>query len=547
MYKKLLVLSLGAVLAACNSGSSSSRGGGGGGTTEPQLTQGRFIDSPVAGLVYETNSLVPATTDSNGTFQYRVGEEVRFLLGEQVLAKAPGKNILTMLDVVPGARADYDAGATLDEIYNKYPQILNIARLLQSLDVDRLSSSGSKNGLQIPIEAQRIAADFGTIDFSAVDLYADTTSQGYKFICEVLKTRAPEPKKASACDGEIVVSREDAAAEVTETENAVASGQPLNRLPVVSAGRDQIVAETREVSLQGSVSDADAGDRVDTIEWVQSDRDGVALESPTITINNPNQLNAGFVAPEVAQDQNFYFTLTVTDSQGGVGSDTIAILVADDNDLNPIADAGASQRVGPGDVVTLDGTQSTDDIDGSNLTFAWTQQEGLRVELSGADTPEPTFTAPSPAENAKLVFQLTVTDSSGQTGSDTVTINIQVSPGLASPEASAGEDQNVESGQDVTLNGSGSDPDGDPLTYQWEQIDAPEGMEVTISNADSAQASFTAPEVEETTTLRFKLTVDDGLSEDEDETQVTIAPPVVCSLADPNTYPICFENILPST
>lgn len=540
MYKKIIVLSLGAVLAACNSGSSSSRGTAGS-SPEPPLTQGRFIDSPVGGLLYETNSLTPNTTDSNGTFEYRLGEEVRFLLGEQVIAKATGKAVLTLLDVVPGARADRQAGATLDEIYNAYPQILNIARLLQSLDVDR----SSDNGLQIPIDAQRIAGQFGVIDFSAADLYADDASQGYKFICEVLKSRAPAAQQESACDGNIVVSREDAAAEVTATENAVDSGASINYLPVASAGRDQIVAETRMVQLPGSATDVDGSGGFASVRWYQSNRDGVELSSPTIVLTNSEQFNASFTAPDVQQEQNFYFTLAVTDIDGGIGTDTVAILVVNDSDLDPVADAGPDQlRVAPGAEVVLDGSMSSDDLDGGNLAFNWRQSSGLAVELSGADTAMPTFVAPSPDDNALLTFELTVTDTSGQSDSDTVNINVQVNPGLTPPEANAGDDQNVTSGDSVELDGSGSaDADGDPLDYSWSQVDVAEGTAVTLSGENTERASFVAPDVEETTTLRFRLLVSDGLNETADEVDVTVAPSITCDITDINTYPVCFEEL----
>lgn len=81
------------------------------------------------------------------------------------------------------------------------------------------------------------------------------------------------------------------------------------------------------------------------------------------------------------------------------------------------------------------------------------------------------------------------------------------------PWAVAGSPQTVKSGQNVTLDGSGSDDtDKDIIKYQWTQVSGPT---VSLSGATSAKPAFTAPSVSETTILKFYLTVTDpgGLSD----------------------------------
>jgi hypothetical protein len=74
------------------------------------------------------------------------------------------------------------------------------------------------------------------------------------------------------------------------------------------------------------------------------------------------------------------------------------------------------------------------------------------------------------------------------------------------PVANAGPAQTVAPGATVVLSGTAStDPNGDPLTFQWTQTS---GATVTLTNADTAIASFTAPAL--VGTLTFQLQVSDG-------------------------------------
>jgi hypothetical protein len=92
------------------------------------------------------------------------------------------------------------------------------------------------------------------------------------------------------------------------------------------------------------------------------------------------------------------------------------------------------------------------------------------------------------------------------------------------PVADAGEDQEVEEGSLVTLDGSDSyDLDGDDLIYSWTQIGEPNvGLDLT----DEAKPTFTAPPCSgENVKLKFQLLVYDGNDYSEaDEVAVTVLP-----------------------
>lgn len=76
------------------------------------------------------------------------------------------------------------------------------------------------------------------------------------------------------------------------------------------------------------------------------------------------------------------------------------------------------------------------------------------------------------------------------------------------PRAAAGVDQNTNSGSTVLLDGTGSSNSlGTIVSYAWSQT---AGTPVNLAEADTAQASFTAPDVSGGDTLTFKLTITDA-------------------------------------
>ena len=93
----------------------------------------------------------------------------------------------------------------------------------------------------------------------------------------------------------------------------------------------------------------------------------------------------------------------------------------------------------------------------------------------------------------------------------------------ALPIADAGDDQEVEASETVTLDGSESrDPDGRIDSFSWVQT---AGQSVTLREADSPRAAFDAPEVDAETVLVFQLTVVDDLqAADHDSVTVRVLP-----------------------
>jgi hypothetical protein len=88
------------------------------------------------------------------------------------------------------------------------------------------------------------------------------------------------------------------------------------------------------------------------------------------------------------------------------------------------AHAGVSRTVIAGATVRLSGEASFDP-EGDALQYTWTQTAGApTVTLTGANTANPTFTAPTVAANTELTFSLTVTDGTFASGASSVVITV---------------------------------------------------------------------------------------------------------------------------
>jgi hypothetical protein len=126
------------------------------------------------------------------------------------------------------------------------------------------------------------------------------------------------------------------------------------------------------------------------------------------------------------------------------------------------------------------------------------------------------------------------------------------SPVNRAPTANAGTSVTVVEQTVVVLQGTGADADGNPLSYEWTQTAGPA---VTLSNANTAQASFTAPDVAPGApeVLTFRLTVSDpsGLSGTsivnitvtEPAAAVTISGSLNYEFPPPNTVPAICDGL----
>ena len=180
----------------------------------------------------------------------------------------------------------------------------------------------------------------------------------------------------------------------------------------------------------------------------------------------------------------------------------------------PSINAGPDQTVQEGSTVTLNGTAS--DQDGDQLTYSWSHDSALDISLANADSLSPAFTAPQVSANTTVTFTLTVSDGTNDGVTDQVEITVTNND---PPTVNAGADQAVDEGDTVTLTGTATDDDDDPLTYRWTHDSS---LAITMTNDTSLSTTFTAPAATVDTTVTFTLTADDGTDTHSDTVTVTI-------------------------
>jgi len=207
--------------------------------------------------------------------------------------------------------------------------------------------------------------------------------------------------------------------------NAADSIPVANVLPVANAGPDQtITAPLNTVILDGSAS-YDPDGIIKNYSWVMISGPG------TVTISNDNTVNptvSGLIPGA------YVFQLTVTDSAGATNTDQVNITVNPEPTVPnqaPVANAGNNQTIiAPVSSVILDGSRSYDP-DGTIVNYFWSQVSGPSNSVfSNSGITKPTV---SNLIAGSYVFQLMVTDNSGATGYDQVTVIVNNSDTTINP------------------------------------------------------------------------------------------------------------------
>ena len=121
----------------------------------------------------------------------------------------------------------------------------------------------------------------------------------------------------------------------------------------------------------------------------------------------------------------YVFRLTVTDNSGATGTDNVTVTVIAPPNKPPTANAGSNITLTlPTNSTTLSGSGT--DADGTIASYAWSKSKwsgNIYLRTANAAT-----TTLSNLVQGTYVFRLTVTDNSGATATDNVTVTVNAAP-----------------------------------------------------------------------------------------------------------------------
>ncbi len=225
------------------------------------------------------------------------------------------------------------------------------------------------------------------------------------------------------------------------------------------------------------------------------------------------------VSHTFSQDGSYTVALTVTDSDGSTDTASTVIVASDSS---PTAGFTGSPTSGAAPL-TVTFTDSSTVYD-QPLSYGWDFDDDGVIDST---VQNPTYIYDTAGT---YTVSLTVTDVDGSSDTLTKENYIRVNE---PPVANAGPDQNVFTGEIVTLDGSGSyDPEGETITFLWTVIGIPPGSSITdasLSDVTGAKPIFT-PDVDGTYVL--ELTVSDGELQDSDTVSIFATTANVAPNAD---------------
>ena len=267
---------------------------------------------------------------------------------------------------------------------------------------------------------------------------------------------------------------EDRVGARTETANVGVTVR-ANQAPRVTVSPTTATVDGgEEVALDGMASDRDDG----TLTYRWSSDGGGAFDDDEALVT------PWFAPRATAANERLVLTLTVTDSANASASATASVTVRA-NQAPRVTVSPSTARVDGEEVLAVSGAAT--DPEGDRLTYIWSSNGAGTFDDDAA--PETTWTAPPKTETAQYItLTLTVTEDRVGARTETANVGVTVRANQAPRVTVSPTTATVDGGEEVELEATASDPDGDGLRHTWSSNGGG-----SFDNASALDPTWTAP------------------------------------------------------
>lgn len=460
-------------------------------------------------ITLPTSSVTMAgtTTDPDGSIVSRVWTK---LIGGAATITTPSSNTTTITGLVVGSYqfqlcATDNSGATVCDQMN--------VTVNAAANVPPIANAGADKNITLPTSS---VTQVG----SGTD--ADGSITGYLWTL-ITSPAGSAPVIVNAGQATTLINNLIVAGtytfqlRVTDNVGATATDQmfvtvnnPANQPPVIAPGPNQtLTLPTTSSVFAGNATDPDGTIVSHTWSFISG-------PGATPTITTPSSYTSTVTGMTIAG--SYTFQLSATDNLGATSTSSMVILVNPAANVLPIANAGTDKNITlPTNTITQVGSGT--DADGTIVAYLWTYISGPAT-YTIVNASQPT-TVINNLIAGTYVFQLRVTDNSGATATDQMTVLVNP-PANLPPVANAGPNQTITlPTSTATLAGSATDPDGTISSHTWSFISGV--TTATVTTPSSYTSGVTGMSVAGSYTFQL-LAIDNSGARDSARMTILVNP-----------------------
>uniref|UniRef100_A0A8C1RQ93 Si:ch211-193k19.1 n=1 Tax=Cyprinus carpio TaxID=7962 RepID=A0A8C1RQ93_CYPCA len=339
-------------------------------------------------------------------------EEVKGPLREE---KASGDTaILTLTNLVPG---NYTFSLTVTDSDGAQDSTQAMLLVNKATDYRPTANAGPNQVITLPRNYITLYGNQSTDDHENLSYEWSLSPESKGKVVEMQGVRTPILQLSAMQEGDYTfqLTVTDSSGQQDTAQVTVIVQPENNKPPVADAGPDkELTLPVDRTTLDGSKSSDDQ--KIATYHWTKTKGpEGVKIDNADTAVAVVTGLQEG----------EYIFSLTVTDERKLENSDTVSVIVREEDDQPPVAKVLSSPPITlPIRTAFLDGSRSSDDK--GSISYLWTREDSSPAAgdvLNNSDHQAVLFLGN--LVEGKYTFTLTVTDSKGKTNTDRGTVEVR--------------------------------------------------------------------------------------------------------------------------